>query len=555
MTCSPVRAENMAEPSAPPDEHAGVKKNVRTRGQGGAERHAQALVLSAAAVSSTAIPAAAAAGGAAAPLSEAELCEVVACERAARRAHEMLLQAARSVCPPETHAVWDLPKEAVRPTAAPGGGADLQCRAPGTVWRRLSARARGGAVRVATVSEYGVRREAEYASAADLARAIVAQLAEASREVLADVRVRDDGHLHLTSQLHMRRQRAAGMLPCAACGGFYAGKRGLRDHQQIKHQTSYEEATEAVQQARGALVRYQATAEEARLAALWEARAAEAEASRHALPAGLAAARDGDVAALRRLATDGGWEVAAACDKHGSTAMMWAAGGGHLGACVELLSLGCDPRARQQKDGRTAMHWAARNGHLGVCRWLVAQGCDADAPTHDGTTPLHWAVWQGHLPVCRWLVEVGPAEAEEGAAAEAEAEAEAEAAPASPLADVNRRNAYGCNAVQWAAQSDGEDVAMCRWLLGAGCDLSLLNFNGHSAVHKAALKGRRSVCEWLLDPRGANLGLTHLRADGDGNTPARMARAEGFVELGEWLERAGLRLSGGDGRGEAVLDS
>ena len=53
---------------------------------------------------------------------------------------------------------------------------------------------------------------------------------------------------------------------CAACGGFFAGKRGLRDHQQIKHQTSYEEATEAVHAARGALVRYARSSEEARLA-------------------------------------------------------------------------------------------------------------------------------------------------------------------------------------------------------------------------------------------------------------------------------------------------
>jgi len=35
-------------------------------------------------------------------------------------------------------------------------------------------------------------------------------------------------------------------------------------------------------------------------------------------------------------------------------------------------------------------------------------------------------------------------------------------------------------------QSDGQDVAMCRWLQSAGCDVSLRNCNGHSAVHKAA---------------------------------------------------------------------
>ena len=119
-------------------------------------------------------------------------------------------------------------------------------------------------MRVTTVSEFGLRRENEYASAADLARALVAQLPDESRDVVADVRVprlglglglvihpvrasrnpsanpnpnanpnqvrvREDGRLSLSTQLHMRRQRAAGMLHCAACGGFYAGRRGLRD--------------------------------------------------------------------------------------------------------------------------------------------------------------------------------------------------------------------------------------------------------------------------------------------------------------------------------------
>ena len=107
------------------------------------------------------------------------------------------------------------------------------------------------------------------------------------------------------------------------------------------------------------------------------------------------------------------------------------------------------------------MHWAARNGRLEVCKWLVEQGCAADLPTHDGTTPLHWAVWQGQLAVCKYLVDGG-------------------------LADVHARNSYGCNAVQWGAQSDvSENSDMCRWLQSVGLDLTLLNHNGHSAVHKA----------------------------------------------------------------------
>ena len=74
---------------------------------------------------------------------------------------------------------------------------------------------------------------------------------------------------------------------------------------------------------------------------------------------------------------------------------------------------------------------------------------------------------------------------------------------------------------------------MCRWLACRGLDLTLRNRNGHSAVHKAAVKGNAAACAWLLGEGG--LGRDHLRPDGDGNTPSRMARAEGFAELAEWL--------------------
>jgi ankyrin repeat protein len=90
-------------------------------------------------------------------------------------------------------------------------------------------------------------------------------------------------------------------------------------------------------------------------------------------------------------------------------------------------------------------------------------GVHPDVATGDGTTPFHYAVWQGHMAVCKWLVY--------GAGA-----------------DVASENEFGCNAIQWAAQTD--DVGMCRWLAGLGLDLSIINHNGHSALHKAANKGQ-----------------------------------------------------------------
>ena len=67
-----------------------------------------------------------------------------------------------------------------------------------------------------------------YGSAAELSAAILAALPpeEASRR-LADARVRaDDGCLLLTTQLHWRRQRTAGLLHCTLCGRFAPASAG-----------------------------------------------------------------------------------------------------------------------------------------------------------------------------------------------------------------------------------------------------------------------------------------------------------------------------------------
>ena len=153
------------------------------------------------------------------------------------------------------------------------------------------------------------------------------------------------------------------------------------------------------------------------------------------------------------------------------------------------------------------MHWAARNGRTEVCAWLhFAHGVSVDDPTSDGTTPFHLAVWRGHVDTCRWLVDAA-------------------------RADWTTTNAFGCNAIQWAAQSG--DVAMCAYLKRLGLDLTLLNYNGHSALHKAAVKGKAEVCAWLLSDGG--LDGRHMLADGDGNTPQEMARLEGHDALARWL--------------------
>ena len=439
-----------------------------------------------------------------------------------------LCAAAHSACPVHED-VWALPKERVRAASGRATGPDLICHAPATLWRKLHAASRGQEVCVRRVSPYGLVRDVAYASAVQLAYAIVDALPEETRQLAADIRVREaDGSLLICTQTHLRRQRAAGMLHCASCGLFMHGDRGLRDHQQIVHRSGYDEAKRAVHESRSALVPFSARSDEALLARAWAERAQAHERAKHALSAGLRAARDGDLATLQGLVATERWNPIEDADRHGSSALMWAAGGGHEDVCRYLVDVLQVPVTQvQRKDGRTALHWAARNGHVGTCRWLVQCGVPPDARTHDGTCPLHWAVWQRRLDVCRYLVD------EAGA-------------------DLHAQNEYGCNAIQWAAQTACDDLRMAKWLWHKGLDVSLLNRNGHSALHKAAVKGHRRVCEWLLSD-GVGLGTRHLQPDQDGNTPSIMARFEGFESLAGYLQdaEAGRPRDGADA--EAVV--
>eukprot|EP01052_Picozoa_sp_SAG31_P020958 SAG31_NODE_1598_length_7798_cov_7.682167_4_plen_146_part_00 len=131
--------------------------------------------------------------------------------------------------------------------------------------------------------------------------------------------------------------------------------------------------------------------------AMAEAERGRLVAGRTTMHPGLALARDGALEKLREMHRCGAWS-SDVVDRHGSCALHWAAGSGHLCVCRWLAEdCGIAPSICQKKDGRNALHWSCRNGHLEVCRWLVGTGqVNPSHPTLDGTTPFHWAVWQGH---------------------------------------------------------------------------------------------------------------------------------------------------------------
>jgi ankyrin repeat protein len=451
---------------------------------------------------------------------------------------------------------------------------DFVCRAPCALFRMLLHSSSSGdasgcaitttmardsfspAVTITTRSVIlGIPVVRTYASAADIAAAIIASMpSEHIGELLSDIRTvaAPTCLIVFTTHRHMIVQRRRGMLPCSLCGLFYKGERGMRDHTLNKHRRSYEQSKAAAAESRTAIVPYWRRGDEAD--AEWVASLQEEVAalnlrvnlaSRRALPPGICAARDGDLAEVQRLVREEGWDpnpatnqnsnqnsnsfgggcgsnTAAATDRHGSCAFMWAAGGGHLELCQWLVSsrVGMDPHAVQMrhKSKRTPLHWAARNGHVDVCRWLVEKcGVDPDARTVDGTSAFHFAVHWGHVAVLRWLVAVRPTLA-------------------------HAVNAFGCNAVQWAALSGSVD--MCVLLLREfEVDFTLLNHNLHSVFHKAAVKGNEEVCRWLVAASGIpeDALAKLLRADKAGNRPSELARLEGHDKLSGFL--AGVEVS------------
>eukprot|EP01064_Diplonema_japonicum_P019235 TRINITY_DN27926_c0_g1_i1.p1 TRINITY_DN27926_c0_g1~~TRINITY_DN27926_c0_g1_i1.p1 ORF type:complete len:274 (+),score=66.06 TRINITY_DN27926_c0_g1_i1:43-822(+) len=215
---------------------------------------------------------------------------------------------------------------------------------------------------------------------------------------------------------------------------------------------------------------------------------------------------DGDEEGVREeLAT---MDLSKIVDKHRSTAVHWAAGGGSLGVIKILVNeYGEDVLLDINKDGRNALHWAARNGQILVMEYLLQMGADIDQPTKTGNTALHWAIWGSQLPACKWLISQG--------------------------ADIHIENATQCTAIHWAAARGS--ITVCEYLHSIGSDFTIINSAGHGAVTKAAWEGHTELVLWFLTELGLSEQLK--LKDIHGCTTSQLARKNGHVDLADMLEK------------------
>jgi len=194
------------------------------------------------------------------------------------------------------------------------------------------------------------------------------------------------------------------------------------------------------------------------------------------------AAALGHLATLRALLVAGA--SADAVDVQGHSALVVAAAQAQEDAVLELLRWGAKSGAGA---GVSPAHLAAGRGAGEAAVALIKAGGVQTDP--QGGTPLHWAAARGHARAVRRLVAVVPK-------------------------DGQKRG--GATALHVAAEAGHDDV--CRALLEAGCDDTLVDCFGQTALHLACRSERFSTALVLTTPTAC------LAQDNDGDFPiARLA--------------------------------
>ena len=102
------------------------------------------------------------------------------------------------------------------------------------------------------------------------------------------------------------------------------------------------------------------------------------------------AARDGDVAEVRRLIASGADLNGAEETVFDCTALHEAAYNGHVD-CVRVLVEGGASVDKRDRFGLTPLHWAASRKHCEIVTYLLEKGASVNSMNSFGQTPLHYA--------------------------------------------------------------------------------------------------------------------------------------------------------------------
>uniref|UniRef100_A0A672ITT2 Espin like a n=1 Tax=Salarias fasciatus TaxID=181472 RepID=A0A672ITT2_SALFA len=256
------------------------------------------------------------------------------------------------------------------------------------------------------------------------------------------------------------------------------------------------------------------------------------------------AARDGDLAALRDLASSGKLSAAVA-DAQGAGPVHHAARCGRLD-CLKFLvnevGLPADPRALNRA---TPAHDAAATGNTRELRWLVDEGgCSIEDRDAAGATALHLAARFARVEAITWLLSAGGRAGVEtncGAVPAHYAAANGDLACLKLLIQgapgVNHQTALGATPLYLACQ-EGHLSAAEYLVKDCGADVHLRADDGMTCLHAAAHMGQQAVVVWLATCTDVNLSCQ----DRDGSTALHFAASRGHCCILKQLLHMGSKV-------------
>ena len=222
------------------------------------------------------------------------------------------------------------------------------------------------------------------------------------------------------------------------------------------------------------------------------------------------AAERGDARIVEAL-IDAGANVTLATPQ-GVTPLMVAARTGRPEAVAVLLTRGARAAVNAQESwrGQSALMWAAGEGHVPVIRQLAEAGGDLRARSKSGFTPMLFAVRNGHLPAIEDLLTLG-------ADPNDRVERPQEPRPAGEGGTSRPR--------QPEEKPEPPTSALAMAIINASYDV-------------AAMLLDRGADPNIADPRGSMLhAVSFMRRPGSGNPPRSSGRVDSLDLVHKLLER------------------